>query len=975
LGDATTDKITTRGDLYVEDDAVFSDTIRVTGDAYFAGDVGIGTATPSVSLDIVGTDAVKLPAGTDAQRPSAAEGLIRLNTDSDRFEGYNDGNWHALGQGTGNLTSDTFTANGVLSGFALTATPNTDKDVLVSVGGIVQTPTTNYVVASSTLNFTSIPPSGVEIEARHLNVGFIHYDDETIPGDKTFPDDITILGNLSVSGDFTLGDATTDKITTRGDLHVEDDAFFSDQVQVETDQIIKGGAVRDGSWHRGLEITTENANYASLFFGNQQTTKYSAIVWASSTSGNTGNKRGAQLYAQPTSTANTDLRFDTNNAVGTSNPTLKMLIRGDGKVGIGTDAPSEKLHAVGNVKVEQTTNTNVEVKLNPYSSALGTSYAWNLVAGNSTNSYGFDIKEATTSIFHINNSAGGNNNVGIGTTAPAYNLQVKGAGSQSISVSSTSTHAAVRIDRFNTSQDANLIFTTAGTNKWRLATGLAGNDEKLSIYDDIADTNMMTFVSGTGVGIGTVTPGTNLHIEGNTSGTHTTLKLKNLNTTAGIGSQIQFHDHDSYFYQTIVDGDIRFYNGAEIMILKADGKVGIGTTAPQNELHVYGSTWGEIRLEGASGAELMLFHGGTRYGELFASSAGLYLKANANVSLNLVDDSGNGIVVKDGGNVGINHDNPREKLDVISTIRVSRDTSDNEYLNIGPATDAGLPIKWVEDTTDASNGYGKISFETNASPNATYPSRGGFSFGKTGGSPFMLIANTGKVGIGTTTPQQLLDIEGAADNADLTGLILYNNDWATGETGQSVSIQFTLNRNGTQKQAGKILVGKDDDFDDGGSADSNMQFYTTLSNTVTERMRIKSDGNVGIGTATPSAKLEVNGSFAATTKSFLIDHPTKPGKKLRHGSLEGPENGVYIRGKSDSNIIELPEYWTKLIDEDSITVQLTPIGKHQHIYVEKIDNNTVYIQSDEARKNVNDLNYYYLILAERIDVEKLQIEE
>ena len=44
-------------------------------------------------------------------------------------------------------------------------------------------------------------------------------------------------------------------------------------LEVETDQIIKGGIVRDGSWHRGLEITTENANYASLFFGNQQTTK------------------------------------------------------------------------------------------------------------------------------------------------------------------------------------------------------------------------------------------------------------------------------------------------------------------------------------------------------------------------------------------------------------------------------------------------------------------------------------------------------------------------------------------------------------------------------------------------------------------------------------------------------------------------------------------------------------------------------
>ena len=126
---------------------------------------------------------------------------------------------------------------------------------------------------------------------------------------------------------------------------------------------------------------------------------------------------------------------------------------------------------------------------------------------------------------------------------------------------------------------------------------------------------------------------------------------------------------------------------------------------------------------------------------------------------------------------------------------------------------------------------------------------------------------------------------------------------------------------------------------------------------------------------TTSTGVAITGQLSATTKSFLIDHPTKPGKKLRHGSLEGPENGVYIRGRGDNNTITLPEYWTELVDKDSITVQLTPIGKHQHIYVEKIDNNIVYVQSDESRKSTNDLNYYYLILAERKDVDKLVIEE
>ena len=150
------------------------------------------------------------------------------------------------------------------------------------------------------------------------------------------------------------------------------------------------------------------------------------------------------------------------------------------------------------------------------------------------------------------------------------------------------------------------------------------------------------------------------------------------------------------------------------------------------------------------------------------------------------------------------------------------------------------------------------------------------------------------------------------------------------------------------------------------------QSTTQIGGTYTTPLYISSSGNVGIGT-TPAYKLEVNGSFAATTKSFVINHPTKKGMKLRYGSLEGPENGVYIRGKlTDSNTIVLPEYWTKLIDEDSITVQLTPIGKHQKLFVEDIVNNTV-IVGNENLLNKN-INCFYVVFAERIDVEKLEVE-
>lgn len=148
---------------------------------------------------------------------------------------------------------------------------------------------------------------------------------------------------------------------------------------------------------------------------------------------------------------------------------------------------------------------------------------------------------------------------------------------------------------------------------------------------------------------------------------------------------------------------------------------------------------------------------------------------------------------------------------------------------------------------------------------------------------------------------------------------------------------------------------------------------TAISLTNTTESNSSSTGALTVSGGVGVAKnLYVGQTLYATAKSFLIDHPTKDGMKLRHGSLEGPENGVYVRGRTKSHIIELPEYWTKLIDPDSITVQLTPIGSHQKLYVQKIENNKVYIENDVLSTDVIDCFYY--IMAERIDIDKLKIE-
>ena len=136
------------------------------------------------------------------------------------------------------------------------------------------------------------------------------------------------------------------------------------------------------------------------------------------------------------------------------------------------------------------------------------------------------------------------------------------------------------------------------------------------------------------------------------------------------------------------------------------------------------------------------------------------------------------------------------------------------------------------------------------------------------------------------------------------------------------------------------------------------------------KFNVNALGNVGIGTDNPTYKLHVVGSFGATTKSFIIDHPTKEGKKLQYGSLEGPELGVYVRGRTQEATIELPEYWTKLVDAESITVSITPIGNSAMPRVEKVSGNVVYVFSKEE----GEMDYYYTIFAERCDVDKLEVE-
>ena len=130
-------------------------------------------------------------------------------------------------------------------------------------------------------------------------------------------------------------------------------------------------------------------------------------------------------------------------------------------------------------------------------------------------------------------------------------------------------------------------------------------------------------------------------------------------------------------------------------------------------------------------------------------------------------------------------------------------------------------------------------------------------------------------------------------------------------------------------------------------------------------------------TAFQGASITVSGTVTGATasagvKNFNIPHPTKEGKRLIYGCLEGPEYGVYVRGRlTGSNVITLPEYWTGLVHEDSITVQMQPIGSRQHLIVEKFDHKEVHvIESDDKP-----IDCFYTINGTRKDVDRLEVEQ
>jgi len=240
------------------------------------------------------------------------------------------------------------------------------------------------------------------------------------------------------------------------------------------------------------------------------------------------------------------------------------------------------------------------------------------------------------------------------------------------------------------------------------------------------------------------------------------------------------------------------------------------------------------------------------------------------------------------------------------------------------------------------------------------------------------------------------------DNADGVVVLLNNagTDFSTLQFGGATNAFPALKRNGaglevrtadgsvfTGIRASRLVLGQGSfvrDVSNGnihlGNADDTNFGSLMLGGTTSAFPAIKRNGAaIDVRLADDSDFTDINaknitltGALNAISKSFVIQHPTKPDMTLQHGSLEGPEFGVYFRGElKDSFVIELPDYWEGLVDESTITVSLTPIGYPQGLFVEKVSDNKVHVGNPSYNRHPH---CYYVVYAERKDVEKLQVE-
>lgn len=182
--------------------------------------VGILDATPAVSLDVgSATDAVHVPTGTTAQRPTGAAGMFRYNSTENQFEGYSEGAWGEIGGGGATIDVDNFTGNGSTTAFTMGADPLAENNTAIYIDGVYQQKNT-YSYSGTTLTFSTAPPNGATIEVNRISASAVTVgtpDDNTVSTVKIQNLAVTtdkLANSTGASDGVTTGKIATSAVTT-----------------------------------------------------------------------------------------------------------------------------------------------------------------------------------------------------------------------------------------------------------------------------------------------------------------------------------------------------------------------------------------------------------------------------------------------------------------------------------------------------------------------------------------------------------------------------------------------------------------------------------------------------------------------------------------------------------------------------------------------------------------------------------------
>jgi hypothetical protein len=476
----------------------------------------------------------------------------------------------------------------------------------------------------------------------------------------------------------------------------------------------------------------------------------------------------------------------------------------------------------------------------------------------------------------------GSGNVGIGTTSPAQKLQVNGIGEFA---------GALRITETGTSQ--NILIgnqNSGGTNTPAMINGVNGSlrfgkGNSWSGEGGTFTETMRVDLSGN-VGIGTTSPGAKLQVGNGTfdanarvlhsDSTYTEMRGYGIVTNRAVnyyrptadktqilgigndGNTWNYISHNANYHTFSTDL-------AERMRIDLGGNVGIGTTSPLSILHVVSREIGNgankgIRIENYNGTKDYSIRTGVSGAE--------------NTSLAFYDETAgaNRIVITSGGNVGIGTTSPS------TTLQLTK--ANTEVLANQPAWPKG-----ILEITDTS--------AYNAGTGAT------IVFRKKRDS----TGNQGNVGIGTTSPNQKLHVNGATQLGDINATTNFNTvalkvvegTISTGPTlgSGTVGAQAVLYSNG----AFGMYTGVS------GTGNTWMQSQRNDANTATYNILLNPlGGNVGIGVTNPSARLHVDGTVKFSSSGDRIFIADGGNGTFELGDIDGVSDEAKIVGDG-SNII------------------------------------------------------------------------